>query len=43
VQVAGKLQPGIPVDVIVVTRARSLADYLFEPVRDIMRGAMSEG
>lgn len=43
VQVAGRLQPGMPVEVIVVTRARSLASYLFEPVRDMMRGAMSEG
>lgn len=41
-RVAGSLQPGMPVDVIVVTRARSLADYLFEPVRDMMRGAMTE-
>lgn len=42
-QMAGSLQPGIPLDVIVVTRARRLAGCLFEPVRDMMRGAMSEG
>lgn len=42
-RVAGSLQPGMPVDVIVVTRARSLADYLLEPVRGMLRGAMSEG
>ena len=42
-QMAERLQPGMPLDVIVVTRAGHLAGCLFEPVRDMMRGAMSEG
>jgi hypothetical protein len=32
----------MPVEVIVLTEARTLADYLFDPVRAMMRGALKE-
>lgn len=41
-RVASSMQPGVPVEAIVITAPRTLADYLLEPVRDLMRGAMSE-
>lgn len=41
-RIAAGLQPGMPVEAVVVTHERSLADYLWEPVRGLMRGAMSE-
>lgn len=41
-RVAQSLQPGLPVEAVVITAPRSLGDYLFEPFRDMLRGAMSE-
>jgi len=40
--IAARLRPGLPVDVIIVGEARTLADYLLEPVRAMMRGALRE-
>jgi HlyD family secretion protein len=41
-RIAKSLQPGMPADIVVVTRHRSLMDYLLEPVREMMRGSMRE-
>lgn len=39
---AARLKPGMPVEVIVLGEARTLADYLLDPVRAMMRGALRE-
>lgn len=39
---ASRLKPGMPVEVIVLGEARTLADYLLDPVRAMMRGALKE-
>lgn len=41
-RIAKGLQPGMPVEVMVVTQKRSLLDYLWEPVREMARGSMRE-
>lgn len=41
-QIAARLRPGLPVEVIVIGATRTLADYLIEPVRAMMRGALRE-
>ncbi|WP_237153025.1 HlyD family type I secretion periplasmic adaptor subunit [Oryzibacter oryziterrae] len=41
-RLAGRLQPGMPAEVIVITRARSLVDYLLDPWRQMMQVAMTE-
>lgn len=41
-RIGTSLKPGLPVEAVVITAPRSLADYLLEPVRDMMRGALGE-
>ena len=40
--VARALQPGLPVDAIIITEPRTLGDYLLEPIRAALKGAMTE-
>ena len=37
-----KINPGMPAEVIVVTSAHTLADYLLEPISGVFRRALRE-
>ncbi|MCR9271235.1 MAG: HlyD family type I secretion periplasmic adaptor subunit [Hyphomonadaceae bacterium] len=41
-QIADKITPGIPADVMIVTETRTVLDYLIQPLRDSMRRAFKE-
>lgn len=41
-ELAGRLHPGMPAEVVVPTRARTLLDYIVEPLTGLMSRAMRE-